>query len=240
MSPSFYDGDSNSNIDLSLRLLSVRNLLENLDPNISKPLPANGLRYATSNPSAPAVATALAESHLLFSHMQQGTHNNERLQNRTEKAEAGDGAIYSGRMYHHGGAHQDPHRPMCALIIVSFTSRPLLHSEYCVPSLGTTWGTKYNMSGHTLQDLAHADMVMAQLWAMFCGMGLYKLPGTDRGWDYVTLSIARVANLDSGFDDGDYEEFLKNGCDFSEDMKTLPAWLIEDLEKYRSDGNKLF
>uniref|UniRef100_A0A7S4RAX8 Uncharacterized protein n=1 Tax=Ditylum brightwellii TaxID=49249 RepID=A0A7S4RAX8_9STRA len=153
---------------------------------------------------------------------------------------AGDGAMYSGRMYHRGGAHRDPHGPTRVLMIVSFTSRPLPHSEYRMPSLGTTWGIKYNMFGHTLQDLAHADTVMAQPWATLRAMGLYKLPGTDWGWDYVTLSIARMANLDPGFDDGDYEEFLKNGCGFVEDMETLPAWLIGDLEKYRSDEDKLF
>mmetsp|Transcript_15015 Transcript_15015/g.20084 ORF Transcript_15015/g.20084 Transcript_15015/m.20084 type:complete len:86 (-) Transcript_15015:29-286(-) len=36
-------------------------ILTDLDPNNSKPLPANGLRYATSNPSAPSVAIASAE-----------------------------------------------------------------------------------------------------------------------------------------------------------------------------------
>eukprot|EP00957_Ditylum_brightwellii_P194722 14832760-Ditylum_brightwellii.AAC.1 len=49
-----------------------------------------------------------------------------------------------------------------------------------------------------------------------------------------------MANLDPGCDDGDDEEMLKNGCGFVEDMKASSAWLIGDLEKYRSDEDKLF
>ena len=97
-------------------------------------------------------------------------------------------------------------------------------------SQGITFSLRWDMWGHTLDDLAHADTAMAQPWATLRALGLYKLPGYEWGIDYISGASMRMSNGDNGFYREELDTFLELGG-----IKWLPQFLhgqVTDTESW--------
>lgn len=124
---------------------------------------------------------------------------------------AGDALIYDSSTLHRGSAHTDPNAPARVLLILSFAPRFQSRAESRQMSLGTTYFLRWDLWGHTLQDLAHADTAMVQPWRALRALGLYKKPDAQWGIDYVKGSLMRMATGETGFEQHDLQRFVKKG-----------------------------
>lgn len=111
----------------------------------------------------------------------------------------GDALIMNMNSYHRGGAHVDYGGLDRVMLILTFSPKPRTQAESRQMSQGITFQQRWDMWGHTLNDLANANTVMVQPWVILRSLGLYKLPGTAWGIDYITSSAQRIVSVDNGF-----------------------------------------
>ena len=123
---------------------------------------------------------------------------------------AGDGALLSQQVWHRGHAHTDENAPERIVFIVTFISRPQLGKDQRQLSRGTYFHLKWNMWGHTYQDLLDADVSMAKPYSVLRCLGLWKPPKRNWGFDLLTSSVMRIANSQSGFEYEDLPTFIDN------------------------------
>lgn len=132
----------------------------------------------------------------------------------------GDALLMNMNSWHRGAAHTDPNAMDRVMLILTFVPKPMERAESRQMAQGITFSLRWDMWGHTLNDLAAADSAMAQPWATLRSLGLYKPASTSWGVDYVTSASMRTANRDNGFRPNDLDAFLmKGGIPF------LPDWL---------------
>ncbi|GKY96123.1 hypothetical protein MPSEU_000572600 [Mayamaea pseudoterrestris] len=123
---------------------------------------------------------------------------------------AGDGLLMNMQAFHRGTAHTDPSGPDRVMLILSFTNRQR-RAESRQLSQGYSYSLRWDQYGHTLNDMSKADRIMHKPWTLLRTLGLFKLPGTEWGIDYVTSACMRIANEDYGFREDDLNDFLERG-----------------------------
>lgn len=132
----------------------------------------------------------------------------------------GDALLMNQNSFHRGAAHTDPDALDRIMFILTFTPKPQERAETRMLSQGITFSLRWDMWGHTLNDLAKADTAMSKPWATLRALGLYKTPGASWGIDYISGSIVRMANSDVGFRQQDLKKWIGWGG-----FKFLPSWL---------------
>lgn len=132
----------------------------------------------------------------------------------------GDALLMNMNSWHRGGAHTDPDGLDRVMLILTFVPKPVERAETRQLSQGITFSLRWDMWGHTLNDLAAADTEMTQPWATLRALGLYKSPTANWGIDYVSSASIRTANEDNGFRPDELEEFISRGG-----FQFLPNWL---------------
>ena len=80
---------------------------------------------------------------------------------------------------------------------------------------------RWDMWGHTWNDLSNAATAMKQPWATLRALGLYKDPSADWGVDYISGASMRMSNEDNGFRRDELIDFVKRDGGFP----FLPKWL---------------
>ena len=106
------------------------------------------------------------------------------------------------------------------MFILTFVPQPRSRAESRQLSQGITFSLRWDMWGHTWQDLAHADTAMRQPWATLRSLGLYKSPTADWGVDYISSVCIRMSNEDNGFRPDELETWVRLGG-----FKFLPDFL---------------
>jgi ectoine hydroxylase-related dioxygenase (phytanoyl-CoA dioxygenase family) len=132
----------------------------------------------------------------------------------------GDALLMNMNSWHRGGAHTDPDALDRVMLILTFVPKPMTRAESRQLSQGITFSLRWDMWGHTLNDLAAADTAMSQPWATLRALGLCKSKTASWGIDYVTSASIRAANQDNGFRTDELEEWIEKGG-----FKFLPDWL---------------
>ncbi|GAX09311.1 hypothetical protein FisN_32Hh007 [Fistulifera solaris] len=107
---------------------------------------------------------------------------------------AGHGALINQHVWHRGSAHTDPEAPHRVVFIVSFLARPRVHANDARQlSRGTYFHQKWNMWGHTLQDLQDASS-MRWPFSVLRALSLWKPRTRHWGYDLVTAVYMRFSN----------------------------------------------
>ena len=106
------------------------------------------------------------------------------------------------------------------MFIMTFVAKPRSRAESRQIVQGITFSLRWDMWGHTWQDLLHADTEMTQPWATLRALGLYKKPNAVWGVDYVTSSCERIAKEDFGFFREHLDDFISFGG-----FRFIPPWL---------------
>ena len=141
----------------------------------------------------------------------------------------GDALIMNMNSYHRGSAHVDPTAPDRIMLILSFTPRPAQRAERRQLSSGFTYQQRWDMWGHTLNDMATAHTSMRQPWATLRSLGLYKPRNADWGIDYIMQSTQRIMHHDNGFARYNLDEFMEEGG-----FPFIPSFLEATISKNES------
>ena len=127
---------------------------------------------------------------------------------------SGNGALVNQQLYHRGTAHSDPKGPDRVLFILTFAGRPRFGKNQLESRLigfEGSYSLKWDQWGHTLNDFSNPDKYMTEPWRKLRALGLYKPPGCDWGWDYMTVASMRIANEDTSYTPDDLEKFVEKG-----------------------------
>ena len=141
----------------------------------------------------------------------------------------GDALIMNMNSFHRGSAHVDPTAPDRIMLILSFTPKPSRRAERRQLSSGFTYQLRWDMWGHTLDDMATAHTSMRQPWATLRSLGLYKPRNAEWGIDYIMQSTQRIVHQDNGFNKYSLEEFIEEGG-----FPFLPSFLEATLSRNAS------
>lgn len=133
---------------------------------------------------------------------------------------------------HRGSAHTDPNAADRVMFIMTFVAKPRPRAESRQIIQGITFSLRWDMWGHTWQDLLHADMEMTQPWATLRSLGLYKKPHAVWGEDYVSGVVQRIAKEDFGFFREHLDDFVSFGG-----FKFIPQWLQGDVSENEDEGS---
>ena len=136
---------------------------------------------------------------------------NMQAVNPTSGYSGGDALIMNMNSFHRGSAHVDPTAPDRIMLILSFTPKPSRRAERRQLSSGFTYQLRWDMWGHTLNDMATAHTSMRQPWATLRSLGLYKPRNADWGIDYIMQSTQRITHHDNGFGRNNLDEFIEEG-----------------------------
>lgn len=127
---------------------------------------------------------------------------------------SGYGALVNQQLYHRGTAHKDPKGPDRVLFILTFAGRPRVGKNQLESRLigfEGSYSLKWDQWGHTLRDFANPEKHMIEPWRKLRALGLYKAPGREWGWDYVTVASMRIANEDTSYTPDDLVTFVEKG-----------------------------
>jgi hypothetical protein len=136
----------------------------------------------------------------------------------------GDALLMNMNSWHRGAAHTDPNAPDRVMLILTFAPRPRTATESRQLSQGITFSLRWDMWGHTWSDVRYAKTAMMQPWATLRALGLYKPKHAHWGIDFVTGSIMRLANQDTGFDEDAMDDLDKKGG-----FRYLPSFLHDEF-----------
>ncbi|KAL3926570.1 MAG: hypothetical protein SGBAC_013423 [Bacillariaceae sp.] len=144
---------------------------------------------------------------------------------------AGDAVLLNQQVWHRGTQHTDPDSSERIIFILSFIGRPTDNRQL---ARGTYFHMKWNMWGHTWQDLADAATSMVSPWNILRCLHLWKAKGREWGYDLFTAATLRIANQQLGCEPHDLEGLLnvlaKNGfpewLDGTIDLDHPHAWQI--------------
>mmetsp|Transcript_5739 Transcript_5739/g.8615 ORF Transcript_5739/g.8615 Transcript_5739/m.8615 type:complete len:751 (+) Transcript_5739:3-2255(+) len=136
----------------------------------------------------------------------------------------GTGLLMNQQGFHRGAAHIDPNAPDRVVFIVSFSPKRLERGETRMLGQGGSYSTRWDMWGHTLNDLENAPTAIVQPWSTLRALGMYKPKNADWGWDFISQMSMRCATFGTGFES--VEEF--------KDTVTIPKMLLIEYEKKMS------
>lgn len=131
----------------------------------------------------------------------------------------GDALLLTQQLYHRGTAHTDPNGPTRVLFIITFAPRPKERDETRIIGLGGSYSLRWDMWGHTLDDLVNPEVSMKQPWATLRSLGLYKSPDADWGWTFPEQISMRIANKETDYDDRGLAYWI-------EDHGGVEGWLL--------------
>jgi len=120
---------------------------------------------------------------------------------------AGDGAILNQQMWHRGAKHSLKGGLDRIAFIVSFIGRP---DETRQLSRGTYFHMKWLMWGHTFRDLHDAYRSMAKPFSIMRALSIWKPRNRNFGYDLVTATVMRIANMQQGGSPDDLPGFIEN------------------------------
>ena len=124
---------------------------------------------------------------------------------------AGDALLMNMNSNHRGAAHVDPNGEDRVMLLLTFIPRPQERADTRQLPMGITYSIRWDLWGHTLNDLAKADTNMINPWATLRSLGLFKLWGADWGVDFITSTCMRLFNDINAFDQDDLKEFIDRG-----------------------------
>ena len=140
----------------------------------------------------------------------------------------GDALLMNMNSFHRGSAHTDPNAPDRVMFILTLVPKPKEIAESRRMSQGITFSLRWDMWGHTWDDLARADEYMGQPWATLRSLALYKPKDAVWGIDWFASSSMRSGGMETGFNDQAMEKFQRWG-----QLAWLPRFLQEnDLDPY--------
>jgi hypothetical protein len=158
----------------------------------------------------------ICEAHKIGLHQIASAGSKSKTQ-RHQRWRAGDAALLNQHVWHRGTAHTDPRAQARVMFIVSFISRPTDPRQL---SRGTYFHMKWNMWGHTWQDLGDAVTSMAWPWNVLRCLHLWKPKDRSWGYDLVTATALRIANNQLGCEPEDLITFVHKLEELG-----LPRWL---------------
>lgn len=119
--------------------------------------------------------------------------------NRTTTAfVAGDGALFNQHVWHRAPPHLDPEAPERIMFVLSFLARPRPTLDQRQLSRGTYFHQKWNMWGHTWQDLTQPHKYMIAPFTILKCLALWNPSGRNWGYDLVTATFMRFSNAQLG------------------------------------------
>ena len=147
-----------------------------------------------------------------------------QVANKKTTWKTGDGLLMNQQSFHRGAAHVDPSGPHRVVFIITFSPRPKERGETRMLGQGGSYSLRWDMWGHTLNDLENAPTAMVQPWTTLRALGLYKPKDADWGWDYISQQSMRAATLGTGYEE--VEDF--------QSMVTIPEILLPEFAKRMS------
>ena len=111
----------------------------------------------------------------------------------------GDAMMFNQNVWHRGAANQDPMNPNTnrVMFILTFVTRNKAHeADRRYQGLGTYYYQRWNMWGHTYQDLKDAGTVMRQPLAAMRSMGIWKPRGRNWGITWIEHMARELANAE--------------------------------------------
>lgn len=122
---------------------------------------------------------------------------------------SGDGALLNQQVWHRGAKNTATTAPERILFIVSFIGRPQLETDPRQLARGTYFHMKWNMWGHTMQDLRDAHRSMAKPFSILRCLSLWKPPNRNWGYDLITSAVMRIANVQNGMEPEEVPTFIE-------------------------------
>ena len=141
---------------------------------------------------------------------------------------AGYAMLYDQQLTHNGAAYTDPHAPLDrVMLIFTFTPRPRYSPKTLETRFIADGGADFNdwsQWGHAFNDYGDANRRMREPWKILRSLGVFKMPGTNWGWDYIQQSLGRISNNQPGWQRHDYTIFRERGG-----FNWLPQFLHGDV-----------
>lgn len=135
----------------------------------------------------------------------------------------GDGLMFNQNVWHRGPQNLDPQNPINrVMFILTFASRRhFTKGDVRQQGLGTYYYQRWNVWGHTFEDLKNAVRVMTQPLGALRALGIWKLPSADWGITWLEHSVRQLANKDDYFHSSELPYFLN-----FLDAINVPRWLL--------------
>ena len=148
---------------------------------------------------------------------------------------AGDSLLLNQCAWHRGTSYTDPNDEHRVVFIVTFLSRPRFGVDNRQLSHGTYFHIRWDMWGHTLNDLLDAKKFMSAPWAAMRSAGIWKPKDRRWGWDWLTVACLRIANDQNGYNPYDLVEWVNNF-----DLFGLPHFLRGPVSADKGFGWQAF
>mmetsp|Transcript_4710 Transcript_4710/g.9146 ORF Transcript_4710/g.9146 Transcript_4710/m.9146 type:complete len:961 (+) Transcript_4710:168-3050(+) len=123
---------------------------------------------------------------------------------------AGDSLLLNQCAWHRGTEHTDPDAKHRVVFIVTFHSRPRFGIDNRQLPHGTYFHIRWDMWGHTLNDLLDAKRYMPAPLAAIRSAGIWKPRDRHWGWDWLTVACLRIANDQNGYTSEELVEWVHN------------------------------
>lgn len=123
--------------------------------------------------------------------------------------------------WHRGAAFNETGAPDRVMLILTWVPKPRSHTESRQIPHGITFSLRWDMWGHTWNDLMDGSASMKWPWTILRAFGLYKKSSADWGVDFVSSAVMRMTNSQIGFQKSHLTNFVKRDGGF----KFLPSWL---------------
>jgi hypothetical protein len=152
----------------------------------------------------------------------------------------GDGMMFNQNIWHRGPKNDDKQHIMNrVMFIVTFVSRQAAtatalddQGDVRQQGLGTYYYQRWNMWGHTLNDLKVAATRMTQPMAALKAMGIWKGPNTTWGVLWLEHFARQLANEEDFFAQHELPDFLR----FLDSVR-VPRWLQGRRQAIPKDNN---
>ena len=144
----------------------------------------------------------------------------------------GDAFLFNQNVWHRGPKNVDPDGKDRIMFIMTFASRTKdTPGDRRRQGLGTYYYQRWNMWGHTFEDLKNAGSVMIQPWAALRALGLWKPAGTKWGVTWLEQFSQQIANGDEFYAEWELPVLKEEVFDYY----NVPAYLqsqSEDWEEF--------
>ena len=227
-----------------------------------KYIPSYSLFIPLQNVTAEMGATGICPGTHMCAETEFCSETGFQTSGRSNNWPLGYGAFVNQQTTHRGSAHRDPNGPHRVVFILTFAPRPLTFRRNSVETRLIGFGGSYSLHwsqwGHTVYDYQNPLQRMKQPYRTIRTLGLFNPYGNGNwGWDYITVSSARIASQDVGFTTGDLDTFLSEGGftwlpKYLQGNATIPAdddetysygwvdFLLETVNKCKSEITKVY
>ena len=149
----------------------------------------------------------------------------------------GDGMMFNQNIWHRGPRNYDEQFPMNrVMFIVTFISRRNYEKgDNRIQGMGTYYYQRWNMWGHTLEDLKTATKSMSLPWCAFKALGLWKSSSQRWGipWlEHFARQLANDMDFYASYELPDFVKFL--------DAHHYPKWLRGTSQDWNTHLKEMF